>query len=188
MQDAIIHRANLKLKLTTNLRALCQYGTSNIIDELSKRDWSTKSQPSTGSGFRYIKRHDLLLQDPSTNRHRPINKESINLAGHHFSGHTEILAHFTGTKKYAMLLIGGGLRVIHVTTHVSMEETCKKITKKRVHEVIELAHLSGRLLGMERPKIAVAGFNAHCSENGLFENSEHDAITLVEQAPQKVQR
>ncbi len=115
----------------------------------------------------------------------PINKESINLAGYHYSGHTEILAELTGTKDYAMLLIGGNLRVIHVTTHVSMREACDRITKERVYTVIRLAKQAMDLLGMPEAKIGVAGFNAHCSENGLFGDEEAKAIIPAIQQAQE---
>lgn len=98
------------------------------------------------------------------------------MAGHHYSGHTEIFAAYTRTDKYAMLLSGGGLRVIHATTHVSMEEACRRITKERELDVIRLAHRGMQLLGCSKPRIAVAGFNAHCSENGLFGSQEAAAI------------
>jgi 4-hydroxythreonine-4-phosphate dehydrogenase len=98
----------------------------------------------------------------------PINKEAINLAGHHYSGHTEIFGDYTRTKDYAMLLCGGALRVIHVTTHCSMREACDRIKKERVLSVIKLARDGLSLLGHKNPKIGVAGLNAHAGENGLF--------------------
>jgi 4-hydroxythreonine-4-phosphate dehydrogenase len=98
----------------------------------------------------------------------PINKEAINLAGRHYSGHTEIFADYTNTKDYAMLLMSGRLRVIHVTTHCSMRDACDRVKKDRVLSVIRLADEAMRLIGNEEPKIGVAGLNAHASENGLF--------------------
>ncbi|MDR1378655.1 MAG: 4-hydroxythreonine-4-phosphate dehydrogenase PdxA [Synergistaceae bacterium] len=98
----------------------------------------------------------------------PINKEAINLAGHHYSGHTEIFADYTNTKDYAMLLMSDTLRVIHVTTHCSMRDACDRIKKDRVLSVIKLADEAMRLIGNEKPQIGVAGLNAHASENGLF--------------------
>src|SRR6188768_3467437 len=68
----------------------------------------------------------------------PINKKSINLAGHHFAGHTEIYAHYTGTKKYAMLLVEDNINVIHVSTHVSLRQACDLVKKERIVQVIEL--------------------------------------------------
>jgi 4-hydroxythreonine-4-phosphate dehydrogenase len=62
----------------------------------------------------------------------PISKEAIQLAGHDFSGHTEIYAHYTDTKKYAMLLIEGSLRVVHVSTHVSLRGVGARISDSLV--------------------------------------------------------
>ena len=75
-----------------------------------------------------------------------------------------------------MLLTSGSLRVIHVTTHVSMRQACDKITKERVATVIRLADDAMKLMGIANPRIGVAGFNAHCSENGLFGDEEAKAI------------
>lgn len=106
----------------------------------------------------------------------PISKESINMAGHPYSGHTEIFAEYTGTKDYAMLLASGNLRVIHVTTHCALIEACRLIRKERVLKVIKLANIACKMLGIEKPKIGVAGLNPHCSENGLFGTEEASEI------------
>jgi 4-hydroxythreonine-4-phosphate dehydrogenase len=107
----------------------------------------------------------------------PINKEAINMAGHHYAGHTEIFADYTGTKNYGMLLSGGGLNVIHVTTHVSMRRACDIVCDKdRVLNTIRLAGLGLALMGRETRRIGVAGFNAHASENGLFGDEEARGI------------
>jgi 4-hydroxythreonine-4-phosphate dehydrogenase len=71
---------------------------------------------------------------------------------------------------------GGGLNVIHVTTHVSMREACDRITTERVLEVIRLADRALRLMGKEKRRIGVAGFNPHASENGLFGEEEAKGI------------
>ena len=106
----------------------------------------------------------------------PINKEALNAAGRNYSGHTEIFADYTGTKNYTMLLMSKTLRVFHVTTHCAMREACDKITRERVLEVIRLARAGMGLLGFASPRIAVAGLNAHSSENGLFGREEGLAI------------
>lgn len=98
----------------------------------------------------------------------PLNKEAIHLAGHNYDGHTEIYATFTGTKKYAMLLADGPMRVIHVSTHVSLREACDRCKKDRIIEVYELIDDACRQFGIDNPHIAIAGLNPHCSENGLF--------------------
>lgn len=105
-----------------------------------------------------------------------LNKEAINLAGHHFSGHTEIYAHYTGTSKYTMMLAHHNLRVVHVSTHVSLREACDRVKKDRVLEVIRIAYQACMDLGIEKPVIGVAGLNPHCGENGLFGREEIDEI------------
>jgi 4-hydroxythreonine-4-phosphate dehydrogenase len=107
----------------------------------------------------------------------PINKESLNASGYHYSGHTQIFAKLTNTSKYAMLLSTDSLKVIHVTTHVSMRKACDQITHERVLDVIFLANEAMKLMGKPNAKIAVAGLNAHCSENGLFGNEE--AVSII---------
>src|SRR6478736_7409644 len=98
----------------------------------------------------------------------PINKKSINEAGHHFAGPTEIYAHFTGTKKYAMLLVEDKMKVIHVSTHVSLRQACDLVKKDRILEVIDLLYNGLQQLGEKNLKIGVAGLNPHAGDNGLF--------------------
>jgi 4-hydroxythreonine-4-phosphate dehydrogenase len=107
----------------------------------------------------------------------PLNKEAMNLAGHHYDGHTEIYAVHTGTKKYTMMLADGLLRVAHVTTHVAMSKVPSLITRERVLTVIRLANDACKKLGMAKPRIAVAGYNPHAGENGLFGTKEIEDIS-----------
>ena len=102
----------------------------------------------------------------------PLNKEALNLAGHHFDGHTEIYATFTHTKKYAMLLADEHLRVIHVSTHVPLRKACDLVKKARIIEVTELIDDACRQFGIENPRIGIAGLNPHSSDNGLFGDEE----------------
>jgi len=106
----------------------------------------------------------------------PINKEAIHLAGFHYSGHTEIYADLTHTKDYAMMLVHDQFRVIHVSTHVSLREACEQVKKDRVYRVIKLGYDAMEKLGIENPKIAVAGLNPHAGENGLFGKEELEEI------------
>jgi 4-hydroxythreonine-4-phosphate dehydrogenase len=98
----------------------------------------------------------------------PINKKSINEAGHHFAGHTEIYAQYTGTKKYAMLLVEENMKVIHVSTHVSLRQACDLVKKERILEVTELLYNGMKSLGETNLKIGIAGLNPHAGDNGLF--------------------
>ena len=106
----------------------------------------------------------------------PINKEAINRAGFHYSGHTEIYADLTHTKDYAMMLAHQNFRVIHVSTHVSLREACDRVKKDRVYRVIMLGYEAVKRLGVKNPKIAVAGLNPHAGEEGLFGREEIEEI------------
>lgn len=106
----------------------------------------------------------------------PLHKEAMNLGGYHYAGHTEILGALSGTKDYAMMLVGGPLRVIHVSTHVSLREACDRVKQARVLKVIELADESCRLLGLAEPRVAVAGLNPHAGEAGMFGSEEIEEI------------
>ena len=106
----------------------------------------------------------------------PLNKEAMNLAGHHFSGHTEIYAHYTGTKKYTMMLMHENMRVVHVSTHVSLREACDRVKKDRVLDCIHIAADACKQLGIENPRVGVAGLNPHCGENGMFGREDLDEI------------
>ena len=98
------------------------------------------------------------------------------MAGHHYSGHTEIYAEYTHTDKYTMMLAHEDLRVVHVSTHVSLRQACDKVKKDRVLEVIRIANDACKAIGIENPKIGVAGLNPHCGENGLFGTEEIEEI------------
>ena len=106
----------------------------------------------------------------------PIHKEALVAAGHHFPGHTEIFAHFTGTSDFTMMLAADKLRVVHVSTHVSLRQACDAVTKDRVLKVIELANDACKRLGIAEPRIGVAGLNPHASDGGLFGTEERDHI------------
>lgn len=73
----------------------------------------------------------------------PLNKEAMKMAGFNFAGHTEIYAHFTDTKNYTMLLVEENLRVVHVSTHVSLRQACDLVKKERILETIKLAKVQG---------------------------------------------
>ena len=106
----------------------------------------------------------------------PINKLAMNMGGYKYAGHTELLADLTGTKDFAMLLVTGPLKVIHVSTHVSLSEAIRRVTKERVITVIGLADQALKGLGVAHPRIAVAGLNPHAGEDGMFGREEIDII------------
>jgi 4-hydroxythreonine-4-phosphate dehydrogenase len=135
------------------------------------------------AAFRYLQRATELANAGRVGAiaTAPLNKEAMHLAGHKYPGHTEILAELTGTKNYAMMLVTDELKVIHVSTHVSLREAIERVRPERELAVIHLAHDSLRKLGVERPRVAVAGLNPHAGESGLFgtEDAEHIAPAVA---------
>ena len=112
----------------------------------------------------------------------PINKEAINLGGFHYAGHTELLADLTGAQDVSMMLVSRKLRVLHVSTHVSLKTAIERVTTARVLRVIQLAHRACIMLGIPQPRVAVAGLNPHAGESGLFGDEEAREITPAVEA------
>ncbi len=102
----------------------------------------------------------------------PISKEALKMAGFAWPGHTEMLAEFSRTKQYAMMLVGGPLRVILVTIHTALKNVPEMITAKKILGVIRLAKKACDMLNIRNPKIAVAGLNPHAGEAGIFGEEE----------------
>lgn len=102
----------------------------------------------------------------------PLNKAAMHLAGFNYPGHTELLTIRTGADRVSMLLVAPALRVVHISTHVSLREAIGRITRQRVEEVIDIAFEACQALGIDEPRIAVAGLNPHASEGGLFGDEE----------------
>ena len=107
----------------------------------------------------------------------PVNKEALQAAGVKYAGHTEIYAGLTGTRDYAMMLADKDFRVVHVSTHVSLRKACDMVTQERVYQTIRLAWEAMGCLGIESPRIGVAGLNPHAGEGGLFGDEEILHIT-----------
>jgi 4-hydroxythreonine-4-phosphate dehydrogenase len=106
----------------------------------------------------------------------PINKEALRLADIHYPGHTEILADFSGTQDFAMMLMNDHLRVILVTIHVSLRQAIEQLTIERELRTIRLAHRAMTQLGIARPRVAVAGLNPHAGEHGLFGSEDEEVV------------
>ena len=105
----------------------------------------------------------------------PINKEAVALSGMPFTGHTEYIAGLCGARESRMLLWSERLATVHVTTHIALRQACDVGTERILHTV-ELGHEAMRLLGFERPRIAVCGLNPHAGEHGLFGEEDRRAI------------
>lgn len=108
----------------------------------------------------------------------PLNKEAVTLTGRSFSGHTEYIAELCGVSESRMLLRSARLSTIHVSTHIPLRRACD-LDATRIVRTIELGHDAMRLLGFDRPRIAVCGLNPHAGEHGLFGNEDESIIALA---------
>ena len=160
-----------------------EFGTIDVYDmklvDMDKLERGVVSAMAGNAAFQYVKKVIKLAMNHEVDATvtNALNKEAMNLAGHHYSGHTEIYAEYTGTKKYTMMLAHENLRVVHVSTHVSLREACDRVKKDRVLEVIRIADQACKELGIKEPKIGVAGLNPHSGENGMFGREEIEEIT-----------
>jgi 4-hydroxythreonine-4-phosphate dehydrogenase len=160
--------------ISTVKEALFEPGIIDVLDmktvDMDKLVWGEVSGMAGHAAFEAVRKVIELAMagEVDATVTGPINKKSINDAGHHFAGHTEIYAHYTGTARYGMLLVEDNLKVIHVSTHVSLRQACDLVKKERVLAVIGLLQDGLIQLGEKNLKIGVAGLNPHAGDSGLF--------------------
>jgi len=106
----------------------------------------------------------------------PINKRSLFLGGYSFPGHTEFLAHLTGTEEYAMAFVAANLRIVLISTHVPLAEAIRLVERDRIVRTINLTNRELKRWGLERPRLAMAALNPHGAEGGLFGMEETSEI------------
>jgi 4-phospho-D-threonate 3-dehydrogenase / 4-phospho-D-erythronate 3-dehydrogenase len=131
--------------------------------------------PAAGeAAYRYIEKAVQVVQAGQAQGicTAPLSKEALHAAGHKFPGHTELLAHLTGTPEVSMMLVSPKLRVIHVTTHIGLIDAIAKIEPGLVERVIARGHGVLVKAGIANPKIGVCAINPHAGENGLFGRGE----------------
>jgi 4-hydroxythreonine-4-phosphate dehydrogenase len=131
--------------------------------------------PTAGeAAYRYIEKAVQVVQAGQAQGicTAPLSKEALHAAGHKFPGHTELLAHLTGTPEVSMMLVSPKLRVIHVTTHIGLIDAIAKIEPGLVERVITRGHGVLVKAGIANPKIGVCAINPHAGENGLFGRGE----------------
>lgn len=189
-----VSQISLTLNVVEHIQeAKFEYGTIDLIDmgivpAAQIPDTADDAEPKPfrigpcalggEAAFQYVKKviELALAGEVDATVTNGLSKEAINMAGHHFAGHTEIYAHYTNTEKYTMMLAHDDLRVVHVSTHVSLREACEGVKKDRVLSCIQIANEGCKALGIKNPKIGVAGLNPHCGENGMFGREEEEEI------------
>ena len=116
----------------------------------------------------------------------PISKKAISLGGYDFPGHTEFLAELTATEKFAMSFFADKLRVVLLSTHLSLRDAIKLVKRKNLVELIKFTNQSLKQLLKKEIKIAVAGLNPHASEGGMFGAEEaQEIIPAIDECREK---
>jgi len=158
-------------------KSLFASGTVDCIDlKIIPADlpWGRVSPIAGDSAFRFIELATKLAIE-----HRvaaictaPISKEALQMGGHRYPGHTEMLAALTGTTEVSLMLATPKLRVIHVTTHIGLVDAISKIEPGLVERTITRGYTALVHAGIRNPRIGVCGINPHAGENGLFGHGE----------------
>lgn len=174
----VMEYCNILLDYNVNLNRMLEFGSLkdgclNILDmglmKKEKLKIGVISKESGYAAWKYVEAATKLALAGKISAivTLPMNKESTRLSFDDFTGHTELIAGLCGETNYTMMLASHKMIVTHVSTHCSMIEAVASVKKDRVYNVIKLTQdaLKGFI---EKPRIAVAGLNAHAGENGSF--------------------
>lgn len=182
MHEAVkLTRLPLKVRVISALSdSVPDAGTIDVID-IKSRLSAKKGAPSGSAGsavVRYIRKavDYALKNEVAAIVTAPISKESLKRAEHPWPGHTELLAELTHTTQYAMMFVSDPLKVILCTIHTALKNVPALINKRLVSQTINNAVLGMKMLGIENPRIAVAGLNPHAGEAGIMGKEESRSI------------
>jgi 4-hydroxythreonine-4-phosphate dehydrogenase len=143
---------------------------------------SRAGYPSRACGdaaYRYITEAAKLALSGSVDAiaTAPINKKVLQMAGHRYPGHTELLAELAGVPECRMMLLGSRLKVVPVTGHVALMRVARELTSRKIRVTLELADRALRkFFGRARPRLAVAALNPHAGEEEIFGDEERKII------------
>ncbi|MFB8000102.1 4-hydroxythreonine-4-phosphate dehydrogenase PdxA [Streptomyces sp. NPDC056002] len=154
-------------------------GRVNVVDlGLLPADlpWGKLSPVAGDAAYAYVARAAELAVagDVHAICTAPLNKEALHAAGHIYPGHTELLAHLTGTEEVSMMLSTEKVKVIHVTTHIGLIDAVNRIEPGLVERTVRRGHEAMVRASTPNPVIGVCGINPHAGENGLFGYGEED--------------
>lgn len=169
---AVIEEAIERLNISINLKDLELIN----INEINNRDFE-RGRPTAAGGracVAYIKKAVELALNKKVDAivTAPISKEALRMAGFKWPGHTEMLAKLTNTKDYAMMFYSDKLKLILVTIHTALRNVPDLIKREKVLKTIMLAKKACDMMGIDKPKVAVAGLNPHAGESGIFGDEE----------------
>ncbi len=171
----------LKSSVTFGPQTNCPDGHFPVfsLDLLNLSDYEPgKLSRSCGdAAFKYFEHAIRLCQSHQADGivTAPINKEAINLAGHRYIGHTEILERYTN-RTTVMCIVYNDLYISHVTDHMPLRKALEAITPELIIQTTKYTHAALQAHGIRNPTIALAGINPHAGENGLLGSEESEII------------
>lgn len=165
--------------IATVSEARFAHGVVNVVDlDLLPRDlpWGKVSAVAGDAAYHYVRVASELAvrEEVQAICTAPLNKEALHAGGHVFPGHTELLAHLTGTDEVSMMLSSSRVKVIHVTTHIGLIDAVHRIEPGLVERTVRRGHAAVVASGIQDPVIGVLGINPHAGENGLFGYGEEE--------------
>ena len=181
-----LRKAGAIVGSTLDVRSVCgpegasfQPGNVDVVDlDVVPADLPFGQNSAVGgeAAYRFIERacRMVVAGEADAICTAPISKEALHAAGHRYPGHTELLAHLTGTPEVSMMLTAPKLRVIHVTTHIGLLDAIERINAGLVERTIARGHATLVKAGIANPKIGVCAINPHAGENGLFGRGEEE--------------
>lgn len=184
----ILDRYNKKYKLGLTLRTADPDNPTpvegavavlNVRTEVDRKKIVGTSSPVCGrAAVEYLKAAVSLILGGKVRAlaTAPINKNSIHKAGYSYPGHTEMLADWTGTRRFAMMFASDRLKVVLATIHLPLARVKGTISKELLEEKIFLIHRFFNSLDIKNPRIAVAGVNPHAGEEGIFGDEERKIV------------
>jgi 4-hydroxythreonine-4-phosphate dehydrogenase len=115
----------------------------------------------------------------------PVNKLALARAGLPWKGHTDLLAHLTGSARVAMMFWSEPLKVVLATIHIPLASVTSALTRELIDEIIDLSASELPRFGIAKPRLAVAGLNPHAGEDGLLGHEERKVLRPAIEAAQK---
>ncbi len=178
-----ICKTNLKINSVSALEdGKYTNGTLDVYDldliDIDEFEFGEVQAQCGEASYKYIeKAADLCINgEAAAMATTTINKESLAAAGINELGHTSILAKITGVEDPLTMFQVKDLRVTFYSKHVSLKEACDLISKEGIKHYVKRTMDSLDTLGVQNPKVAVAGLNPHSGEHGLFGTEEVDSI------------
>ncbi|MFO7611256.1 MAG: 4-hydroxythreonine-4-phosphate dehydrogenase PdxA, partial [Clostridia bacterium] len=182
MAECFVH-SGLSLNPVSSVAGMkANFGTIDVFDidmpEPETLAWGKVDGRAGAAAYEYIKKAAELCMDNSVDAMAtaPINKESIRAAGIDFIGHTEMLAHLSGTEDPLTMFQVRNMRVFFLSRHMSLRAACDAVKKDKIKSYIGRSLEALERLGIKKPLLAVAGLNPHNGEHGMFGNEEPDEI------------